>query len=92
MYNLKDLESEITENKELIETSNKDIETFNKDLSIKDDEVKVAEGKKEKLLSQKIEVDDEIEDVNPQTLQGEIDGLIADGVSKKKDLDKTLMG
>jgi DNA repair exonuclease SbcCD ATPase subunit len=90
MYNLKDLESEITENKELIETSNKDIETFNKDLSIKDDEVKVAEGKKEKLLSQKIEVDDEIEDVNPQTLQGEIDGLIADGVSKKKDLDKTL--
>jgi hypothetical protein len=50
----------------------------------------VANTKKEKLLAQKIEIDDEIVDVNPQTLNDEIEGLIAGGVSKKTILEKTL--
>jgi DNA repair exonuclease SbcCD ATPase subunit len=90
IYNLKDLESDIEENEELITTSNKNKEQSNKDLTAKEAEISVAEKKKEKLLAQKIDVDEEIEDVNPQTLQGEIDELIKSGVSKKKDLDKTL--
>lgn len=90
IYNLKDLENDIIENKELIEKSNKEIETFKNDLSIKNDEIKVAEGKKENLLSQKIEVDVEIEDINPQTLKTEIDDLISDGLTKKESLDETL--
>jgi DNA repair exonuclease SbcCD ATPase subunit len=90
IYNLRDLESEIEENEELITTSNKNKSQYELDLKAKDDEISVAEKKKEKLLSQKIDVDEEIEDVNPQTLQSEIDDLIANGVTKKKSLDETL--
>jgi DNA repair exonuclease SbcCD ATPase subunit len=90
IYNLKDLETEIEDSKELVKTSEENIIKFNKDLLIKDDEIKTANGKKEKLLAQKIDIDDEVADVNPQTLQKEIDELIEDGVSKKGALEETL--
>ena len=90
IYNLKDLEDDITECEETIIESNKTIIQSKKDLSSKDSEIKVANTKKEKLLAQKIEIDDEIVDVNPQTLNDEIEGLIAGGVSKKTILEKTL--
>lgn len=90
VFNLKDLESDIEENEELITTSEKNKVQYGKDLTIKEDEIGVAEKKKEKLLSQKIDIDDEIEDVNPQTLQSEIDDLISSGVAKKSKLDDTL--
>ena len=90
IYNLKDLEDDITECEETIIESNKTIIQSKKDLSSKDSEIKVANTKKEKLLAQKIEIDDEIVDVNPQALNDEIEGLIAGGVSKKTILEKTL--
>jgi DNA repair exonuclease SbcCD ATPase subunit len=91
IYNLKDLEAEIEDSKELGKTSEENIIKFTKDLSLKDDELITANKKKEKLLSQKIDIDDEVADVNPQTLQKEIDDLIEDGVGKKGTLDETLV-
>jgi len=90
IYNLKDLESEIEDSKELIKNSKENIVKFTKDLTLKDGEIKIANGKKEKLLAQKIDIDDEVADVNPQTIQKEIDELIEIGVSKKGKLDETL--
>jgi DNA repair exonuclease SbcCD ATPase subunit len=89
IYNLKDLESDIEENQELITTSNKNKSQSELDLIAKDKEIEVASKKKEKVLAQKIDIDDEIEDVNPQTLQSEIDDIIAEGLEKKKSLEKT---
>tara|TARA_R110002126_G_scaffold13454_3_gene58390 strand:+ start:492 stop:2852 length:2361 start_codon:yes stop_codon:yes gene_type:complete len=91
IYNLKDLEIEIADSKELGKTSEENIIKFTKDLTLKEDEIKTANSKKEKLLAQKIDIDDEVADVNPQTLQMEIDDLIEGGVSKKGSLDKTIV-
>jgi len=91
IYNLKDLEIEIADSKELGKTSEENIIKFTKDLTLKEDEIKTANSKKEKLLAQKIDIDDEVADVNPQTLQMEIDDLIEGGVSKKGSLDETIV-
>ncbi len=90
IYNLKDLESEIEDSKKLVKTSKENIVKFTKDLTLKDGEIKIANSKKEKLLAQKIDIEDGVADVNPQTKQKEIDELIEGGVSKKGKLDETL--
>ena len=56
----------------------------------KNDEIDIATKKKDKLLAQKIDIDEEVEEVNPQTLEKEIEDLVSDGLSKKKDLDEAL--
>ncbi len=88
--NLKDLNDDITEHEESIVTNKESIETNKVSLTNKEDEIESATNKKDKLLAQKVDIDEEVEDVNPQTLENEIETLTSDGLSKKKDLEDTL--
>jgi DNA repair exonuclease SbcCD ATPase subunit len=90
IYNLKDLTDDITEEGENIVTYNESIETSKVDLTNKEGEIGIATKKKDKLLAQKVDIDDEIEEVNPQTLEKEIEDLLKDGIAKKESLDETL--
>ena len=90
IYNLKDLNDDITEHEESIVTNKESIETNKVSLTNKEDEIESATNKKDKLLAQKVDIDEEVEDVNPQTLENEIETLTNDGLSKKKDLEDTL--
>ncbi len=90
IYNLKDLNDDITEHEESIVTNKESIETNKISLTNKEDEIESATNKKDKLLAQKVDIDEEVEDVNPQTLENEIETLTSDGLSKKKDLEDTL--
>jgi DNA repair exonuclease SbcCD ATPase subunit len=90
IYNLKDLAGDIEECNEKIIESDRLVVNYKKELTLKETEIKIANSKKEKLLSQKIDIEDEIEDVNPQTLQSEIEDLLTDGINKKESLEKTL--
>jgi DNA repair exonuclease SbcCD ATPase subunit len=90
IYNLKDLNDDITEHEESIVTNKGSIETNKVSLINKEDEIESATNKKDKLLAQKVDIDEEVEDVNPQTLENEIETLTSDGLSKKKDLEDTL--
>lgn len=90
IYNLKDLNDDITEHEESIVTNKESIETNKVSLINKEDEIESATNKKDKLLAQKVDIDEEVEDVNPQTLENEIETLTSDGISKKKDLEDTL--
>ena len=90
VYNLKDLNDDIIEHEESISTNKENIETNKVSLTNKEDEIDSATKKKDKLLAQKVDIDDEVEEVNPQTLENEIETLTNDGLSKKKDLEETL--
>jgi DNA repair exonuclease SbcCD ATPase subunit len=90
IYNLKDLNDDITEHEESIVTNKESIETNKVSLTNKEDEIESATNKKDKLLAQKVDIDEEVEDVNPQTLENEIETLTNDGLGKKKDLEETL--
>ena len=90
IYNLKDLNDDITEHEESIVTNKESIETNKVSLTNKEDEIESAANKKDKLLAQKVDIDEEVEDVNPQTLENEIETLTNDGLGKKKDLEETL--
>jgi len=90
VHNTKELEFEIDdnilkikENKELIKENN------NKLVKI-DGEITEANSKKEVLLSEKYVIDDEVSNVNPKTLNNEIDTLTEEGTSKKKSLDEII--
>ena len=90
VHNTKELEFEIDdnilkikENKELIKENN------NKVVKI-DGEISEANSKKEVLLSEKYVIDDEVSNVNPKTLNNEIDTLTEEGTSKKKSLDEII--
>ena len=91
VYNLKDLNDDIIEHEESISTNKENIETNKVSLTNKEDEIDSATKKKDKLLAQKVDIDDEVEEVNPQTLENEIETLTNDGLSKKKDLEETLL-
>ena len=69
IYNLKDLNDDITEHEESIVTNKESIETNKVSLTNKEDEIESATNKKDKLLAQKVDIDEEVEDVNPQTLE-----------------------
>ena len=90
IYNLKDLNDDIVEMEESIVTYKNSIVTSEEELSKKNDEIDIATKKKDKLLAQKVDIDEEVEEVNPQTLEKEIEDLVSDGLSKKKDLDEAL--
>ena len=90
IYNLKDLNDDITEHEESIVTNKESIETNKVSLTNKEDEIESATNKKDKLLAQKVDIDEEVEGVNPQTLENEIETLTNDGLGKKKDLEDTL--
>jgi len=90
IYNLKDLNDDITEHEESIVTNKGSIETNKVSLINKEDEIESATNKKDKLLAQKVDIDEEVEGINPQTLENEIETLTSDGLSKKKDLEDTL--
>ena len=90
IYNLKDLNDDIAEMEQSIITYKNSIVTSEEELSKKNDEIDIATKKKDKLLAQKIDIDEEVEEVNPQTLEKEIEDLVSDGLSKKKDLDEAL--
>ena len=91
VYNLKDLNDDIIEHEESISTNKENIETNKVSLTNKEDEIDSATKKKDKLLAQKVDIDDEVEEVNPQTLENEIETLTNNGLSKKKDLEETLL-
>jgi DNA repair exonuclease SbcCD ATPase subunit len=90
VYNLKDLNDDIIEHEESISTNKENIETNKVSLTNKEDEIDSATKKKDKLLAQKVDIDDEVEEVNPQTLENEIETLTNDGLSKKKGLEETI--
>ena len=90
IYNLKDLNDDITEHEESIVSNKESIETNKVSLINKEDEIESATNKKDKLLAQKVDIDEEVEGINPQTLENEIETLTSDGLSKKKDLEDTL--
>jgi len=90
VYNLKDLNDDIIGHEESISTNKENIETNKVSLTNKEDEIDSATKKKDKLLAQKVDIDDEVEEVNPQTLENEIETLTNDGLSKKKDLEETI--
>jgi len=91
IYNIKDLEHDIEVNKQTIITKKIDIEEYNKQLVLKEGEIKTANQKKDQLLVEKVEIDNEIKNINPNTLQNEIDTLTKNGISKKDDLNKTII-
>ena len=90
IYNLKDLNDDITEHEESIVSNKENIETNKVSLKNKESEIESATNKKDKLLAQKVDIDDEVEEVNPQTLENEIESLLNDGLGKKESLDDTL--
>ena len=90
IYNLKDLNDDITEHEESIITNKESIESNKVSLKNKESEIESATNKKDKLLAQKVDIDDEVEEVNPQTLENEIESLLNDGLGKKESLDDTL--
>ena len=90
IYNLKDLNDDITEHEESIVSNKESIETNKVSLKNKESEIESATNKKDKLLAQKVDIDDEVEEVNPQTLENEIESLLNDGLGKKESLDDTL--
>lgn len=88
IYNLQDLNDDITLHKQSIVDNNDNIIKLENLLGEKDSEIKVANEKKEKTLSQKIEIDSDIKNINPTTLKSEIDDMISGGVIKKEEFDK----
>jgi DNA repair exonuclease SbcCD ATPase subunit len=86
VYNLQDLNDDIETHRQSIIDNEKNIGILEKSLSEKDTEIEVATNKKEKLLSQKTDIDEEIKNINPQTLKSEIETLIEGGVEKKDSL------
>jgi DNA repair exonuclease SbcCD ATPase subunit len=86
VYNTKQLELDI-ENNLLKEEENKKLIKDNENklagVEIKIDE---AKNKKERLLSDKYIIDDDIKNINPKTLKDEIDDLTEKGVKIKEEL------
>jgi DNA repair exonuclease SbcCD ATPase subunit len=87
IYNLKDLEEGIQDRKESIAEQQKLSEQYEKDITTKETEITTATEKKESLLSQKVEVDESITNINPKTLNDDIDSLTQTGIKTKKELD-----
>ena len=92
VYNTKQLELDIEENLQQIEENKISIKESNKKLKGVDSEIEEAKGKKEVLLSEKYIIDDEIKNVNPKTLQDDIDVLTEKGVKIKEELDAVKSG
>tara|TARA_R110000824_G_scaffold391868_1_gene589959 strand:+ start:1987 stop:4368 length:2382 start_codon:yes stop_codon:yes gene_type:complete len=92
VYNTKQLELDIEDNLGGIEQNKKLIKEDNGKLNVVDGEIDEAKGKKERLLSEKYIIDDEIKDVNPKTLKDEIDQLTEQGVKLKEELDEVNIG
>jgi len=86
IFNTKQLELDIEENLTKIEENKLSIKESNKKLKGVDEEIEEAKRKKEVLLSEKYIIDDEIKNVNPKTLQDEIDILTEKGVKIKEEL------
>tara|TARA_Y100000401_G_C8325497_1_gene227973 strand:- start:732 stop:3113 length:2382 start_codon:yes stop_codon:yes gene_type:complete len=86
IFNTKQLELDIEENLTKIEENKLSIKESNKKLKGVDGEIEEAKRKKEVLLSEKYIIDDEIKNVNPKTLQDEIDILTEKGVKIKEEL------
>ena len=90
VYNTKELEFEIEDNIEKIKENNSEIKNNKSKLEKVDGEISEANSKKEELLSEKYIIDDEVSNVNPKTLQDEIDTLTNEGVEKKESLDSII--
>jgi DNA repair exonuclease SbcCD ATPase subunit len=87
VYNTKQLEFDIEENIENIKENKNLIKESNIKLKDLEDKIGVAKNKKEILLSEKYIIDEEVKNVNPKTLQKEIDDLTEKGVKIKEELD-----
>jgi DNA repair exonuclease SbcCD ATPase subunit len=87
VYNTKQLEFDIEENIENIKENKNLIKESNIKLKDLEDNIGVAKNKKEILLSEKYIIDEEVKNVNPKTLQKEIDDLTEKGVKIKEELD-----
>jgi len=92
VYNTKQLEFDIDDNLIVIEENKKSIKSTTEKVKKIDVEIEEAKGKKERLLSEKYIIDDEIKNVNPKTLKDEIDQLTADGIKLKEELDAVNVG
>ena len=92
VYNTQQLQLDIENNLEIIVDNKKLIKEDNDKLVEVDKKINEAKEKKERLLSDKYIIDDEIKDVNPKTLKDEIDQLIEQGVKLKEELDGVNIG
>jgi len=87
VYNTQQLEVDIENNILGIEENKKLIKDNEDKLDGEEVKIEEAKGKKERLLSEKYIIDDEIKDVNPKTLKDEIDQLTVEGIKLKEELD-----
>ena len=92
VYNTKQLEFDIDDNLLDIEENKKSIKDTTTKVKKIDVEIEEAKGKKERLLSEKYIIDDEIKNVNPKTLKDEIEDLTEKGVKIKEELDAVNIG
>ena len=92
IYNTQQLHLDIENNLEIIKDNKKLIKEDNKKLEEVDKKIDEAKGKKERLLSDKYIIDDEIKDVNPKILKEEINQLTEEGVKLKEELTEVNIG
>ena len=87
LYNTQQLELDIESNILTIQENRKLIKNNNNKLDEVDIKIGEAKGKKERLLSDKYIIDDEIKNVNPKILKKDIDQLTQKGVKLKTELE-----
>jgi len=92
LYNTKQLELDIENNLLEIEENKKLIKNNGDKLNEVEGKIEEAKEKKERLLSDKYIIDDEIKNINPKTLKDEIDQLTENGVKIKEELDTVNTG
>ena len=92
LYNTKQLELDIEDNLIGIDENKKLVKEDNGKLKVVDGEIEEAKGKKERLLSEKYIIEDEIKNVNPKTLKDDITKLTDQGIKLKKELDEVNVG
>ena len=88
VYNTQQLELDIESNTFIIEENKSLIKQNNVNLSTVDNKIESAKTKKETLLSQTYMIDEDIKNVNPNTLKDEIDELTTEGINLKDQLSE----
>ena len=92
IYNTQQLHIDIENNLEIIRDNKKLIKEDNTKLVEVDKKIGEAKEKKERLLSDKYIIDDEIKDINPKILKEEINQLTEEGIKLKEELSDVNTG
>ena len=92
LYNTQQLGIDIENNILSIEENKKLIKDDDGKLNEVEGKIDEAKGKKERLLSDKYIIDDEIKDVNPKILKEDINQVTEQGIKLKEELNKVNIG